>query len=107
MGSATNRACPHIIHSNRTSTTKPHILAVSSEASSMTRFSQATEATVPVTIFAQAQERQRLRLHFWRIARALRRQPVPQLSPELRAARIQHLDTLHAYWKHGRFPRNF
>src|SRR5215208_2685253 len=86
---------------------RPQILAISSEVASMTHSSQTAETAAPVSIFAQAHEKWRLRLHFWRVERALRRQALPQLSPELQAARSQHLGTLHAYGKQGRFPRNF
>jgi hypothetical protein len=73
----------------------------------MTHSSPTTEVAVPASSFAQARETRRVRAHLRRVERALRRQPIPQLSPGLRMARGQHLDTLRSYWKQGRFARNF
>jgi hypothetical protein len=73
----------------------------------MTPSSPTAEAAVSASIFAQAQEKRRVRKHLRRVEDMLRRQPASRLSQELRAVRGRHLDALHSYLQQGRFPRNF
>lgn len=51
-------------------------------------------------------ERERIRMHLSHVEHVLRARDVSQLSEAQRQARERHLDTLHAYWVEGRFPRN-
>ena len=51
-------------------------------------------------------ETARIRSHLARVERELRARDVSALDPARRAARMQALDALHAYWMAGVFPHN-
>lgn len=49
----------------------------------------------------------RIQTHLSYVENLLRQKDVSHLSPELQAARKQHLDNLHQYWTSGQFPSNY
>ena len=51
-------------------------------------------------------ERERIHAHLRYVEQRLRAAPSAELDTQTRAARVDLLDTLHAYWRAGRFPQN-